>query len=312
MLSLSATESKSYKLNAKFTSNQEYDNRGKGVFLVLTAGIFWSFAGLAVRLIEFANEWQILFYRSSTLLVFLSGYLLLTRGRRIVSTFRNCGMVGFTAGASLSLGFTAWIHALTHTSVANALFLLSTAPFIAAILGRWILAERVPASLFWFILLATFGVAVMVAEGYQLGTMFGTIMALMAAASFAVFAVLIRKGRNTELEPAVFWAGLCAALISGVIMLSLDIRFSINLRDWLLCASMGVFQVGVGLVLFTRGAKYLPAAEITLLSLTEIVLGPIWVWLVIREVPGILTIIGGIIVLSAIAGQSYFTLRKVA
>ena len=88
------------------------------------------------------------------------------------------------------------------------------------------------------------------------------------------------------------------------------VGFEVTVRDWMLCASMGIFQVGVGLVPFTHGAKYLPAAEITLLSLSEIVLGPVWVWLVIREVPGILTVIGGAVVLSAIAGQAFFTLRK--
>ncbi len=295
---------------ARMTPDSNYQNRGKGVFLVLTAGIFWSFAGLAVRLIEFASEWQILFYRSTTLVAFLLLYLGVTRGRKIIAAIRNCGWIGFMAGFTLSLAFCSWIHALTHTTVANALFLLSTAPFIAAIVGWWLLGERVSSVLIWFILMATVGVAVMVAEGYQFGTLFGTLMGLLAATGFGFFAVFLRMGRNTDLVPAVLWAGVCASIISGSIVLGTGISFEITVRDWMLCASMGVFQVGVGLVIFTHGAKYLPAAEITLLSLTEIVLGPIWVWLVIREVPGLLTIIGGAIVLSAIAGQSYFTLKR--
>ena len=290
--------------------DSQYDNRGKGVFLVLTAGVFWSFAGLAVRLIEFANEWQILFFRSTTLVAFLTLYLLVTHGRAMIDVIRKCGKIGFIAGFSLSLAFSCWIHALTHTTVANALFLLSTAPFIAALVGWWILKERVSSSLLWFILMASVGVAVMVAEGYQFGTLFGTIMALIAATGFGVFAVFLRMGRNTDLVPAVLWAGICATIISGTMILITGSGFEINLRDWSLCAAMGIFQVGVGLVIFTHGAKYLPAAEITLLSLTEIVLGPIWVWLVVQEIPGILTVVGGAIVLSAIAGQSYFTLRR--
>ena len=288
-----------------------YENRNKGVILVLTAGIFWSFAGLAVRLIEFANEWQILFFRSSTLVCFLTCYFLVARKGRIIATFRNCGILGFLAGLTLSIAFCAWIFALTHTTVANALFLLSTAPFFAAFFGWLILNERVAMSLLWFIALAICGVGVMVAEGYHLGTLWGSIMALIAGVGFGVFAVLLRKGRNTELVPAVFWAGFCATIISGGIILGTETTFDINLRDWLLCASMGVFQVGVGLVIFTHGSRYLPAAEITLLSLTEIVLGPVWVWLAIGEVPGNWTVVGGIIVLSAIAGQAFFTIRKV-
>ncbi len=288
-----------------------HSNRGKGVFLVLTAGVFWSFAGLAVRLIEFATEWQILFYRSTTLLAFLVSYLLIARKGRILKAIRSSGVTGFIAGAALSLAFCTWIFALTHTSVANALFLLSTAPFFAAILGWWLLGERVSATLFWFMLLALSGVAVMVAEGYQLGTIFGSVMALFSGLGFGVFAVLLRKGRNTDLVPVVFWAGFCAAVVSGVLILTDDsVTYGISLRDFALCASMGIFQVGVGLVIFTHGSKYLPAAEITLLSLTEIVLGPLWVWLVISEVPGILTLIGGVIVLAAIAGQAFATLRQ--
>lgn len=288
----------------------EYENRAKGVVLVLTAGFFWSFAGLLVRLIEFANQWQILFYRSLMLLVFLLFYLLISRRSQFIASFKDCGWLGFSAGAALSLAFCTWIWALTNTTVANALFLLSTAPFIAAFAGLWILGERVAKSLIWAIFIAIFGVGVMVAESYQFGTLFGTVMGLLSATGFAFFAVLLRKGRNTDLVPAVFWAGVCAAIIAGVMILVTESEFQVSLRDFLLCATMGVFQIGVGLVIFTHGSRYLPAAEITLLSLTEIILGPIWVWLVIQEVPGVLTLVGGLIVLSAIGGQAYFTLRR--
>ena len=288
----------------------EFSDRAKGVTLVLSAGIFWSFAGLAVRLIEFAHEWQILFYRSTTLVAFLCCYFLIFRRNRTIAVFRECGWAGFFAGLSLGLAFCAWIHALTNTTVANALFLLSTAPFFAALLGWWILGERVAMSLWWFIALAIGGVGVMVAEGYQLGTLLGTVMGILAAVGFGVFAVLIRMGRKTDLVPAVFWAGVCAAIIAAIVIVATADTFTVTARDFALCALMGVFQVGIGLIVFTRGSRYLPAAEITLLSLTEIVLGPIWVWLAIGEIPGILTIIGGGIVLTAIAGQAYVTLRQ--
>ena len=293
-----------------FAVRAQLSDRAKGVSLVLSAGIFWSFAGLAVRMIEFANEWQILFFRSIALVSFLSLYFLVYHRRRIIAVFKECGWIGFFAGLCLGIAFCAWIHALTHTTVANALFLLSTSPFFAALLGWWVLSERVPASLLWFIALAIFGVLIMVVEGYQLGTMIGSIMGLLAAIGFGFFAVLLRKGRSSDLVPAVFWAGFCAAVISATVILLTPTTFHITGWDFMFCALMGVFQVGLGLIIFTRGARYLPAAEITLLSLTEIVLGPLWVWLVIREVPGILTVIGGAIVLSAIAGQAYVTLRK--
>ena len=285
-------------------------DRARGVTLVLTAGVFWSFAGLAVRLIEDANEWQILFFRSVSLIVFLSLYFAVVRRRKTIQVFKECGWTGFIAGLALGTAFCAWIHALTHTTVANALFLLSTSPFFAALLGWWILGERVSVALFWFIALAIFGVAIMVMEGYQLGTLFGTIMGIIAAIGFGLFAVLLRRGRSSDLVPAVFWAGFWAIVISGTVIFFSSARFEITANDMLYCTLMGVFQVGMGLIIFTRGARYLPAAEITLLSLTEIVLGPLWVWLVVGEVPGLLTVIGGFVVLSSIAGQAFYTIRS--
>ncbi len=288
----------------------ELSDRARGVTLVLTAGVFWSFAGLAVRLIEDANEWQILFFRSVSLVAFLSLYFIVVRRKRTIQVFKECGWTGLFAGLTLGIAFCAWIHALTHTTVANALFLLSTSPFFAAILGWWILGERVSVALFWFIALAIFGVAIMVMEGYQLGTLFGTIMGVIAAIGFGFFSVLLRKGRSSDLVPAVFWAGFWAIVISGTVILFSSARFEITANDMFYCALMGVFQVGLGLIIFTRGARYLPAAEITLLSLTEIVLGPLWVWLVVGEIPGLLTVIGGFIVLSSIAGQAFYTIRS--
>ena len=286
-------------------------NRKKGVALVLTAGIFWSFAGLAVRLIEHAVEWQILFYRSTTLVGFLCCYILVARRGKFIASIQDGGTLAIKAGFWLSLAFVAWIYALTNTTVANALFMLSTAPFLAAIIGRLILKEVVLPSTWFFVALTTAGVGVMVVEGLQLGTLFGTAMGLCAAIGFALFAVQLRQGRQTDLVPFVLWAGFFASLWAGAMILITSESFGISMRDWLLCASMGVFQVGVGLVIFSHGSRHLSAAEITLLSMTEIVLGPLWVWLVIKEMPGFLTLIGGGIVMSAIAGQAIRTLRQI-
>lgn len=286
-------------------------NRKKGVALVLTAGIFWSFAGLAVRLIEHAVEWQILFYRSTTLVGFLCCYILVARRGKFIASIQDGGTLAIKAGFWLSLAFVAWIYALTNTTVANALFMLSTAPFLAAIIGRLILKEVVLPSTWFFVALTTAGVGVMVVEGLQLGTLFGTTMGLCAAIGFALFAVQLRQGRQTDLVPFVLWAGIFASLWAGAMIFLTSESFGISMRDWLLCASMGVFQVGVGLVIFSHGSRHLSAAEITLLSMTEIVLGPLWVWLVIKEMPGFLTLIGGGIVMSAIAGQAIRTLRQI-
>ena len=285
-------------------------NRKKGVALVLVAGIFWSFAGLAIRLIEHALEWQILFYRSSTLVIFLVCYIAVARRGTIIASFRSAGKLSVLAGFCLSIAFATWIFSLTHTTVANALFLLSTAPFLAALIGRWLLGEIVRPSTWIFILMASAGVGVMVIEGLQIGTFFGTCMALASATGFAFFAVLLRRGRNTDLVTFVFWAGVLAVIWATSMILITGEDWNISIRDWLLCAFMGVFQIGIGLVMFSHGSRHLSAAEITLLSMTEIILGPIWVYIGVGELPGVLTLVGGGVVLSAIAGQAIRTLRQ--
>ena len=259
---------------------------------------------------EFATAWTILFHRSITLVVFLTLYLTLFRRDGVLPAIRKAGMNSVIAGFALSFGFTCWVFAVVSITVANAMFLLSTSAFIAAILGRFFLGEIVARATWFFLAFATLGVGVMVFEGIAYGTLFGTIMGLCAATSFASYAVLLRKGKNTDLVPSVFWAGFFTVIWSGLALWVGGGEFNVSLNDWLLCVFMGVFQTGFGLIVFTHGSKHLPAAEITLLSLTEIVLGPIWVWLVINEVPSALTMIGGTIVLSAIAGLSWYTIRR--
>ncbi len=271
---------------------------------MLLAGTCWSFAGLIIRLTENVAEWQILFYRSLFLVVTLSLYLVIKNKHQVLKVFKRAGKTGCIAGMILSMGFSCWIFAITHTTVANALFVLACSTFIAAILGQIILKEKVRLSTWIYMSVATGGVAIMVIEAIGIGTLLGNLFALGAATSFAVFAVALRKGRNTDMTPAVCWAGLWAMVIGSVMMLTKEMTFIISLRDLALCTSLGVVQVGLGLILFTAGSRYVPTAEMVLLSLTEVVLGPVWVWLVIDEIPTLYTIAGGVIVVGAIASQA--------
>lgn len=276
--------------------------------LVLTAGAFWSIAGLLVRLMEAATEWQILMYRSLALCITLFVYLTL-RPLGLVNAFRVAGLEAALAGLFLAVGFASWIFAMTHTTIANALFLLSASTFMAALLARLLLGERVKLSTLGFMLIATLGVAVMVAEGVVVGTLTGNLMALSAALAFAAFTVTLRRGKARDMTPAVCWAGIWGMLIGLSMVWLLGQPYQIPLNDVVLCAIMGFVQVGLGLILFTAGSRYLPAAELTLLSLTEVVLGPIWVWLGVGEVPSGLTLLGGGLVLGAVAGQAIFSVR---
>ena len=153
----------------------------KGVVLVLIAGCFWSIAGLVVRLMDDASEWQILFYRSLALVITLLIYLGLQNRGNLFGAFRRAGLYAVLAGAFLSIAFACWIFAMTHTTIANALFVLSAAPFLAAIFARVFIGEQVKPTTWLYMLLASLGVAVMVVEGIAVGTLAGNLLALAAA-----------------------------------------------------------------------------------------------------------------------------------
>jgi len=282
----------------------------RGVGLVLLAGVFWSTAGIIVRLIESANEWQIVFYRSLALVLTLLVVLVVRNGRTIFSVFRTAGVNAIVGGLCLGSGFACWIFALTHTTVANALFLLSASPFLTAILARIVIGERVARATWLAMTVALLGVAVMVGEGIIVGTLFGNVMGLTAALAFSGFTVALRRGKSVDMLPTVCLAGTFASIIAGTVILATGIGFVVSGYDLSLCATLGIGQIGCGLILFTIGSRYVPAAELALLSLTEVVLGPLWVWIGVGEVPSLWTFLGGVIVLAAVTGRALLEVRR--
>ena len=281
-----------------------------GVALVALAGAFWSIGGVLVRWVEAAGAWQIIFYRSLALALTLSLIVLIRHRGRLPAAFAGIGAPGALAGACLSGGFVGYVLALYHTSVANAVFMLGTAPFFAAILGRWFLREDVRRTTWAAMALALCGIAVMVAGSLVIGTVTGNLLALGASLSFAVFNVLLRKGRANDMMPCVVIAGLIAAAIAAPMALSAPGGFALGARDLSLCIAMGTIQVGFGLTVFTIGARHVSAVELALLSMSELVLAPLWVWLAVDEVPSAFTLAGGAIVMTAIAFQALSGVRR--
>jgi drug/metabolite transporter (DMT)-like permease len=282
----------------------------KGVVLVLIAGVLWSIAGLVVRLMHEANEWQILFYRSIALVITLLTYLAVKNNGRVKAAFCSAGKNAVLAGVVLGTGFASWIFAMTHTTIANALFILAASPLMAAVVARIILGEPIRRLTLGCMFVSVLGIFVMVGEGALIGTLSGNAFALVAAFAFAVFSVTLRMGKAVDMTPAVCWAGIWATLIGGTMLTLTRSGFSVSLHDALLCALLGFVQVGMGLILFTIGSRHIPAGELTLLSLTEVVLGPVWVWLGVGEVPSLYTVIGGLIVLGAITAQALAGVRR--
>jgi DME family drug/metabolite transporter len=270
------------------------------LIFVFFAGVLWSTVGLGIRLIEGAGVWQILFYRSISLTLLLYTVIHLRGGStKLVSKelFITPKIIG---GLSLVAAYAGGIFAIQTTSVANAMLLFATAPFIAAILASLFLGEKVRIMTWCAVIVAMGGIAYMFADQSTQFSLIGSLAALGSAMGFAIFSVALRWGKDDEMLPAVFLSGCFAIIITFLICLFLKQSLSLSFRDIAISFSMGIFQVGGGLVLYTIGSKALSAADLTLLSLAEVVLGPVWVWLFLGELASNNTLIGGSILLLAI------------
>jgi len=281
-----------------------------GVLFVFAAGVLWSTVGLGIRLIEDAVVWQILLYRSISLSLFLYVLIRVRSGESPFVQIRRIGFPAVVAGLSLVAAYSGGIYAIQNTSVANAMLLFATAPFMAAVLGWIVLREPVRPATWVSIAVAIGGIAIMVADKSGSVVLKGSLAALGSAFGFAVFTVALRWGRTGEMLPAVFLSGLFAIAITLTICLGLGLSVVLSPQDGSIAMGMGVFQVGAGLILYTLGSRSLPAAELALLSLAEVLLGPLWVWLFLGETASANTLIGGAILLAAIAGNALSGKRR--
>lgn len=282
----------------------------RGLMLVLSAGVCWSIIGIVLRLVESATAWQILFYRSLSLAIFLFLVIALRSRGQPLRVFRQAGLSGVLGGLALVLAFGGSIVSILNTTVANAMFLFATAPFMAAILGLLILKESVRRATWIAMAAGSAGVAVMVSDGIAAGHLLGNAAALVSAVGFALFTIALRWGRNEDMLPAVCLGGIFATTVAAGACLATGQSLLVSGHDLGLAVVLGVFQVGFGLILYTWGSRAVPASELTLLSMTEVVLGPIWVWLFVGELAAPLTMIGGVMLMAAIAGNALSGLRR--
>lgn len=276
----------------------------KAFFLVLFAGTIWSFGALLVRYMEAAQsyQWQYLFFRGMTVAIVLLIYILTREGIAVVDNFKRTGLAELLGSCGLVAAFSGYILSITVTTVANTLFMLAAAPFIAAFLGIVLLQEKVRYITWVAMIIAFFGILIMVLEGLEAGNFFGNLMALVSALGFAVFSVSLRFRKETPKFTTVALAGILCALVALLIIFFDNDTLAMPLRNVYLSILHGLI-LGFGLILFSLGSKFLPAAQLTLLSMVEVVGGVLWVYLPIfgiHEVPSVLTVTGGVIVLGAI------------
>lgn len=282
-------------------------SRNKAMLLIMTGASFMSFVGLLMRLLETTDGMLILFYRSITLAGMVAVVACLRRRQAPLAFLRSLDRTDAMMGAALAIAFTTYVFAMLMTSVASTLLLLTLSPFFAAVLG-WIWIGERPHRMTWpAMAVALIGVALMLGDGYVYGRTMGNIVALVSSLTFAVMLVLARRSGKSDVLGGTFLGGAGCVALGAIASLTLGNGLGISTPDLLLTLFMGAFTIGIGIALVTWGTGYVPAAEVSLLVLTESVLGPIWPWIFLGQAMTMTEIAGGVTVLAAVAGLALAT-----
>ena len=272
--------------------------------IVLLAGTFWSFGPYVVRHIDDAHlfPWQYLFTRGIIIFILLNLYLYFEEGIEFINNYKKIGISGLIGGIGLGVAMMTFIWSITSTSAAVTLLCLASMPFITALLGFLFLKERISISVWITILIACIGIIIMSIDNSDKASILGLVFGMLSAVGFAVFSVSLRWKKDTPKFTTVAIAGLFCAIVSGAIIMIYDLNFLSSGKNEALFATHGTL-VCLGLILYSIGSKNIPAAELTLLSLTEVIGGIFWVWLPwlgINEIPTTNTIIGGFFIFISI------------
>ena len=276
-------------------------NKIPGPFLVFLGACTLSFGGLIVKSFEGANLWQILFWRSVFFSIVVLFFLILNYKKNFFNSIYKIGLPGFFGGIVLSCGYVGYVFAMYNTTVANANFIIQTQTIFLAIFGYIFLKEKISKLTLASIFLAFGGIFLMLGSSLTTGQMVGNIAAFVMPISFAVLILTVRKYPSVDMIPLQLIAGIGAVII-GYLFSS---KIIVSSHDILLGFVAGFFQVGLGFIFITIGAKTTPSALVGIIMLTEAVLGPLWAWLFINETPPLVVLVGGTIVLSAVLLQFF-------
>ena len=275
--------------------------RVPGYMLLLFGAFCLSWGGLIIRSFEDASVWQILFLRSIFFMIALIVFLSATYKKNTIKIIKEAGLPALLGGFVMSLSFIAFVIAMTNTTVANVVFIISTQTMFLAIFGYFYLKEKVSLISFISILLAMSGIVVMVGDSLFSGSFFGNLVALAIPINFSILVMIIRKNKNLDMIPAIFYSGVFS-IIYGLI---LSESFIFTSHDILMGFFLGVPQLAFGFICITIGSRSIPSTTIGLLMLTETLFGPIWVFLFLNEIPPISTLIGGFVIILAIIIKSF-------
>jgi drug/metabolite transporter (DMT)-like permease len=272
-----------------------------GPILVFLGACCLSFGGLIVKSFDGATLWQILFWRSVFFSIVVIIFLLITYKKNIFNSFYKSGLPGLLGGLILSLGYCGYVFAMYNTTVANTNFIIQTQTIFLAVFGYIFLKEKISKLTLFSIILAFTGVILMVGNSLSPGQTSGNIAAFIMPISFAVLILIVRKFKDIDMMPMQFIAGI-GAIIIGYLF---SIKIIISSHDIFLGFLAGFFQVGLGFILITIGARTTAAALVGIIMLTEAVLGPLWAWLFANENPPLVVLFGGVIIISAVLLQFF-------
>ncbi len=272
-----------------------------GPILIFLGACCLSFGGLIVKSFEGATLWQILFWRSIFFSIVIVIFLLITHKKNIFNSFYKSGFPGLIGGLILSLGYCGYVFAMYNTAVANTNFIIQTQTIFLAVFGYIFLKEKISKLTLFSIIFAFIGIILMVGNSLSPGQTSGNIAAFIMPISFATLILIVRKFPDIDMIPMQFVAGI-GAIIIGYLF---STKLIISSHDIFLGFLAGFFQVGLGFIFITIGARSTPSALVGIIMLTEAVLGPLWAWLFANENPPLVVLIGGTIIISAVFLQLF-------
>ena len=267
-----------------------------GPFLIFLGAFCLSFGGLIVKSFEGSTLWQILFWRQVFFVIIVTIYLIFNYRKNVFNKIYLSGIPGLIGGIILGVGFCSYVFAMYNTTVANTNFIIQTQTIFLAIFGYFFLKEKISMTTLISIILAISGLILMLGNTLSSGQMSGNIVAFVMPIIFAILILIVRKYPAVDMIPLQLVAGIVAMIIGFLA----STKISISTYDIFLAFLSGTFQIGLGFIFITIGAKKTLSAMVGIIMLTEAILGPLWAWLFVNENPSFYVLIGGGIIIFAV------------